>query len=99
MINYLILFTAVVGVPVGQVSSANPKELTNRLHQCSSLTEDAERLKCYDREAASLYKAIADGSLSVISKSQIEKAHREGFGYNDGDRRRIEDFEEGLDDD
>jgi hypothetical protein len=49
---------------------------------CRSLTDSAQRLQCYDREAAAMDQAIARKDLVMIDKARATAAKRSLFGFS-----------------
>ncbi|HEY2177961.1 MAG TPA: hypothetical protein VGH15_05210 [Caulobacteraceae bacterium] len=85
----LLLFAAAGAMSV--LASARPagaaKELSNpkviqNLLDCRKLTDNAERLACYDREAAAVQTATSSGDLVTIDREQRRAARRQAFGFS-----------------
>lgn len=81
MMGLTIVLVAAAASPA-LPQSVPPEDLLKRLHGCAALRADGERLTCYDREAAALDRAAADGSVTLVTDAQVEKANRAGFGYS-----------------
>lgn len=56
-----------------------PAEFT-RVVACSSITDPAQRLACFDREVAAMNEAQRKGDLVAVDRSQIRKTRRSLFG-------------------
>ena len=54
---------------------------TDNLYQCATLTDDAERLACYDARVAELRSAEETGVIRTVDTAEIEKIEREAFGF------------------
>lgn len=81
-------FTAAVAVfaAVGQGAVAQPKaegraQIVQELSDCRKIADDAQRLACYDRTAASLEQAEAKGDIVVVDREQARKVRRQAFGF------------------
>jgi hypothetical protein len=55
-------------------------EVLNRLTACRSITDNGERLACYDRQVAALETAEASREIAVVDRTQIRRARRSLFG-------------------
>ncbi|THD81732.1 MAG: hypothetical protein E7812_02635 [Phenylobacterium sp.] len=49
---------------------------------CRSVTDNTQRLACYDAAASRMGEAEAKGDIVVIDKAQAREAHREAFGLS-----------------
>ena len=56
--------------------------LIGKLETCTAITDDAERLACFDREVGALGGATADGAVRVVETDDIKKARKKLFGYS-----------------
>ena len=61
--------------------AAGPKSF-EAVAACRALTDDAQRLACYDKAAGELVAADAAGDIVVLDRAKIEGARREAFGFN-----------------
>lgn len=50
------------------------------LLQCSTLTDSAARLSCYDAQVAQLKAAIGSNEVMVVDKAEVQTARRSVFG-------------------
>jgi hypothetical protein len=79
---------AVVCVIVATAGSARTPARTGtppqvqRLVACSTITVAADRLACFDREAAGLGQALAKRDLVVIDRQTTREAKRSLFGFS-----------------
>lgn len=55
---------------------------TDSLYQCADITDDAERLACYDQRVAELRTAEESGTVRTVDTAEIEKIEREAFGFS-----------------
>jgi hypothetical protein len=47
---------------------------------CRAISDNAQRLACYDAAASRMGEAEAKGDIVVIDRQQAQQAHREAFG-------------------
>lgn len=55
---------------------------TDNLYRCAELTDDAERLACFDARVAELRTAEDTGAVRTVDTAEIEKIEREAFGFS-----------------
>ena len=82
-------FKIVVAVLVltGSAASAKdqpvpPSARLNAITACQSIGDDAQRLACYDREAATLIKSAQAGEIRVIDREDVRVVRRSLFGFS-----------------
>lgn len=56
--------------------------LVDKLATCTAITDDVERLACFDREVGAFVGAANEGDVKVVEKEEITKARRKLFGYS-----------------
>lgn len=77
--------SALVVAGITQAKSLPPTGTPAAVQQliaCRSVTDSAQRLACYDREAAALDKAIATKDVVVIDKARANATKRSLFGFS-----------------
>jgi hypothetical protein len=87
MMRKALITAAVFGM---LTSSAQARPIPNtgtpqtiqQLIACRTIADSAQRLACYDREAAAVDKAIASRDLVVIDKARATAAKRSLFGFS-----------------
>lgn len=57
-------------------------EVLNQLTACRSITDNSERLACYDRQVAALEAAEASREIAVVDRTQIRRTRRSLFGLS-----------------
>jgi hypothetical protein len=76
---------AVIFASAGQARSipntGTPQSI-QQLLACRSITDSAQRLACYDRQAAAVGQGIASKELVVIDKARANAAKRSLFGFS-----------------
>jgi hypothetical protein len=55
---------------------------TQAVYDCATLSDDAERLACYDTAVGRLKAAEESGEVTTISRSEVETVQREAFGFS-----------------
>ena len=85
----LVLGTAAVAL-LGSAAVAAPRSAPNtgmpatvrQLLDCRALTDSAQRLACYDKQATTIDQQIASKELVVIDKARANQARRSLFGFS-----------------
>lgn len=78
-----LAFIALAG-PVAaqqQTSPGNPGVL-DQVYQCRSITDEAQRLACYDGAVGRLQEAQNTGNLVAVDRGQAQEMDREAFGFS-----------------
>lgn len=66
------------------------------LAACRAMTDNAQRLACYDREAGALVTAVEKKETVVLDQQEVKKTKRSLFGFT---LPRLPFFNNGKDDD
>ena len=74
----LVAGTAIAKGPV----PAGPPPQMQKLLDCRSIQDSAQRLACYDREAATVDQAISKKDIVLIDKARATQAKRSLFGFS-----------------
>lgn len=64
------------------VTNAGTPGAVQQLIACRTVTDSAQRLACYDRQAAALDQAIATKNVVVIDKEKANATKRSLFGFS-----------------
>jgi hypothetical protein len=89
----------------GRVSSKiKSSPLIGKLETCTTITEDDERLACFDREVGALVGATNEGQIKVVQAEDIVQARRSLFGFSlpklglfgNGDKEKIRRLESSI---
>ena len=56
--------------------------LVGKLATCTAITDDAERLACFDKEVGAFVGAANEGDVKVVEREEINKARKKLFGYS-----------------
>lgn len=60
----------------------NAARLIDQLAACRGLTEDAQRLACFDRTAGAVVEARARKDIIVLDKAEVRRTKRSLFGFS-----------------
>ena len=55
---------------------------TQAVYDCAALSDDMERLACYDNAVGRLKAAEESGEVTTISRTEVETVQREAFGFS-----------------
>src|SRR5947208_551694 len=64
------------------IPNTGTPQSVQQLIACRSIADSAQRLACYDRQAAVVEKGIATKELVVIDKARATAAKRSLFGFS-----------------
>lgn len=84
----LVMIAALSALLVGSGAAARTRPDTGtpaavqQLLACRAIADSAQRLACYDRQAATVNQAIASRDLVVIDKARATAAKRSLFGFS-----------------
>jgi len=77
------LIVALAGTAVARTIPNTTTPITvKQLLDCRAIGDSAQRLACYDRQAAVMSQAIATRELVVIDKARANQAKRSLFGFS-----------------
>jgi len=76
------LLLAAPGVEAKKPEAGPPPPQVNALLACRSITDGAERLACYDKNAAAVGEAVAKRELVVFDRASVQKTKRGLFGFS-----------------
>ncbi len=65
-----------------QTTGSSRPDLLSGLVECRAVTDNAQRLACYDRAAAALDSAERAGDVVVVDRAQVTAARRQAFGFS-----------------
>lgn len=55
--------------------------LVAKLEGCRGITDNVQRLACFDRESAALASAVRSGNVAVVDQGEMRAARRSLFGF------------------
>src|SRR3954447_3863371 len=70
------------GAQARPIPNTGTPQSMQQLIACRSITDSAQRLACYDRQAAVVSQALASKELVVIDKARATAAKRSLFGFS-----------------
>jgi len=73
---------ASASVAAKQPEPGPPPPQVNALLGCRSITDNAERLACYDKAAAGISEAVAKKDIVVYDRESVRKTKRGLFGFS-----------------
>ena len=87
MRNFLMIAGALATVATGTAyakgpSSTGTPQPMQKLLDCRSVQDSAQRLACYDREAAAVDQAIIKRDFVMIDKQRATQTKRALFGFS-----------------
>jgi hypothetical protein len=65
----------------GEAFAQDGSTAFERLSECQSLTDGAQRLSCYDDRMAALRAAANTGEVVIVERAQVDAARRAVFGF------------------
>jgi hypothetical protein len=75
-----ILLVVVCAAPaLAQQAATSPLD---PVYQCASITNDQERLACFDQAVARLRSSASEGRIIAVDREQAVAAQRESFGFD-----------------
>lgn len=63
-------------------TSIQNSPLIGKLETCTAITDNADRLACFDREVGALVGATNEGEVKVVQTEDIAQARRRLFGFS-----------------
>ncbi|MFZ2030286.1 MAG: hypothetical protein WAU68_08260 [Vitreimonas sp.] len=67
--------------PAPQQSTGSPAAL-DEVYACSQITDEHQRLQCYDNAVGRMHEAQNRGDLVAVDRQQAERVNREAFGFS-----------------
>ncbi|THD64808.1 hypothetical protein [Phenylobacterium sp.] len=81
----VVLIAAVAGPPLASAADKGAQARAQQLQalmDCRKLTDNAERLACFDKAAAIFDEAEAKGDVVVVDREQAKQVRRQAFGFS-----------------
>jgi hypothetical protein len=80
----IISLFALVALSTTTMAKDPPKTspLVGALQACRAMTDPAQRLACYDKEAGALLEATQSGNVAVVDKSEVRQVRKSLFGFS-----------------
>lgn len=77
-----LLTTGMIPAASAQTGAPQPSPYATALESCQRITDDEQRLRCFDDSVARLLQAQRSGELSLVGRSQAREARRSLFGFS-----------------
>jgi hypothetical protein len=77
---FTVLFALALAAPA--VAADEPPAAIQALGACRAMTDNAQRLACYDRAAGALLQSVAAKETVVLDKQAVTKTKRSLFGFS-----------------
>ena len=81
MISTRLAVPALVAVLAAPLSAWS-QQPTDTVYACADISEDVERLACYDQAVGRLKQAEEAGEITTVTREQVEEARRDSFGFS-----------------
>ena len=81
LMGVFLCLTTVRASAAPQRQQPRPEIFTDLL-QCRSITQDAERLACFDRQVGAIDAAAQRDEVVVLDKSELNKTRKTLFGFS-----------------
>jgi hypothetical protein len=78
-LRFLLLLSLAGPLHAAEKNEPRP-EILSKLVECRTVTDNAARLACFDRQVAALDEAERNADLVVVDRQQVKKANRKLFG-------------------
>ncbi len=83
--RYLVAALLFLPVTAAQAQTPAPDvqpESLTRVYACSQISDDAQRLQCFDTAVSQLRQADAQGEFTAVDRRRVEEIRRESFGFS-----------------
>ncbi|MEZ5959512.1 MAG: hypothetical protein R3C30_03670 [Hyphomonadaceae bacterium] len=77
-----LAFIALIGSVAAQEQAATTPDVLDQVYGCRSITDEAQRLACYDGAVGRLQEAQNTGNLVAVDRGQAQEMDREAFGFS-----------------
>ncbi|MCX7358801.1 MAG: hypothetical protein NT015_11775 [Alphaproteobacteria bacterium] len=76
-----LAFIALTGSVAAQEQQPTP-DVLNQVYACRNITDEAQRLACYDGAVGNLQSAQNAGNLVAVDRQRAQEVDREAFGFS-----------------
>lgn len=76
-----LAFIAFAGPAAAQEQPTVTPDALDRVYACRNITEEAQRLACYDAAVGNLQAAQNAGNLVAVDRQHAQEVDREAFGF------------------
>lgn len=78
----VFLIAAIATVSAQQLPQQSTPEALTSVYQCANITDDAQRLACFDGAVGRLRSAETQGQIVAVDRNQAASIERESFGFH-----------------
>jgi hypothetical protein len=78
----VIIVFAAAAIMAGDAEAQPTPDPLGRVYACADITEEAQRLACFDAAVAALRAADDQGDFVSADRTQVEILEREAFGFS-----------------
>lgn len=78
----IVLMTAVAGCSVAAQTVPPTPDYMGDLKACRAITDDRERLACYDAKIGSMVTANDAGDVRIVDREDVRRTKRQLFGFS-----------------
>jgi len=75
-------FALVAAAAFAQTPAAPTPDAVSQVYRCAEVTDDAQRLACYDSAVGRLRTAQQSGDVTVIDRAGVAEVERDSFGFS-----------------
>jgi len=95
MIRHFLVAILTAGLAAPVMAADEQPAAVKALAGCRALSDNAQRLACYDREAGALLQSVEKKETVVLDQQEVRKTRRSLFGFS---LPRLPFFGDGKDD-
>lgn len=77
-----LAFIALAGSVAAQEQAAPTPNVLDQVYGCRAITDEAQRLACYDGAVGRLQEAQNTGNLVAVDRGQAQEMDRDAFGFS-----------------
>jgi hypothetical protein len=77
-----LAFIALAGSVAAQEQAAPTPNVLDQVYACRAITDEAQRLACYDGAVGRLQEAQNTGNLVAVDRGQAQEMDRDAFGFS-----------------
>jgi len=77
-----VLTVPALAAPPASVKAEGRAQMLQSLIDCRKITDNTQRLACFDQAAAAMDQAEAKGDIVVVDREQARKVRRQAFGFS-----------------
>jgi len=82
MTSVIVLITAFGACSAGAQTTAPAPDYMGDLKACRAITDDRERLACYDAKIGTIVTANEAGDVRIVDREDVRRTKRQLFGFS-----------------